>query len=758
MTKVGSVEYDVKINASDLDKQLRDVNKRISDVVKNRGDLSIGSKVEGISESTRQSFIDTSSAIGTVAVAYKGLQGVAGFFSHASEAANRYERAMLGLRSVSTAFIGDSKGAEQAARGLASDGLMPISDAATGLKNLLAAGFGLDQAVALMQRFKDSAAFGRQGSLEFGEAIRGATEGIKNGNSALVDNAGVTKNLSVMLQEAGYSAQDLMNASSDAGVRQAIFNGIMRETNTQVGDAAKFSQTYEGQQAALAAANEDVSVTIGKIAQAVSVGFIKPAVDFIRKNKEMIAVVLVGASVFVGAVLPIMAVSKAITILGVVAKVAAAGPLGWLALAIGGIAGVGAGMAAVNILSGLNEELSNIPDVSKKAGGGMDEVGAAAGRNAKKIADLKEKISKVWDDYYRDLKGISVRHQETIDDLTKQIADANADYNQKVKERSIEFGKQQRKEQESHDKKVKVLTAQINFLQKYNNEFNKKKLTQLQFQLAKETNLHKQQMAQLEADNQAQLDIEKERRDKRIAELQADLDKENAFMNRHRDEISRVRGLMLDDEIQSLQRRRDEQIKSYQKQAQDAYIGGANAGNQFQKGALEEMKKITEKIKQIGGQSGADFWGSFGQAGRDISGGFRNIAEYGPFALFGGGWIWTWKGLKGRMSGLGEHGRSGGGGGGGGGGGFSVGGFTGRGGKYEVAGIVHRGEYVLPQEMVNQNTGTPKWDKINRTTTNHQTINININGTFATSAIERRKVAEQIVQAINQAQKAKGIM
>jgi hypothetical protein len=41
-----------------------------------------------------------------------------------------------------------------------------------------------------MNRFKDSAAFGRQGALEFGQAIVGATEGIKNGNSALVDNAG----------------------------------------------------------------------------------------------------------------------------------------------------------------------------------------------------------------------------------------------------------------------------------------------------------------------------------------------------------------------------------------------------------------------------------------------------------------------------------------------------------------------------------------------------------------------------------------
>lgn len=750
MTKVGSVEYDVRINASDLDKQLSNINKRITDAVKNRGDLDIGTKIQGVPESTKKSFYETAAAIGAVAVAYKGIQSSVGVFTNASAAANRYESAMLGLRSVSLAFIGDSRGAEQAARSLASDGLMSVGDAATGLKNLLAAGFGLNQAITLMQRFKDSAAFGRQGSLEFGEAIRGATEGIKNGNSTLVDNAGVTKNLSVMLQEAGYSAQDLMNASSNAGIRQAIFNGIMRETNAQVGDAAKLSETAAGGQARFGAATEQLNARIGELTNNAFGGFVNSAADFIKNNKDMIATVAVGASVFIGVVGTIFAVSKAIAVLATVAKVAA-GPLGWITLALGAIAGVGAGVAAANAIDKLNKGMADTSDNAKKAGSGLNNVGNSASKAAKKIADLKEKISKVWDDYYRDLKGIGVRHQETINDLTKQIADANADYNQKVKERTIEFGKQQRKEQESHDKKVKVLTTQINFLQRYNNEFNKRKLAQLQFQLAKETTLHRQQMAQLEADNQAQLDIEKERRDKRIAELQADLDKENAFMNRHRDEISKVRGLMLDDEIQSLQRRRDEQIASYNKQAQDAGGWGGAIGQNLQNGIMSTLgNNLNSRINSLLGQAGSSGGTNFVQSAIDtIQNGWN-----GFYSSWIDGWFKTFYGSKEFDTSTQKwvHKRSGGGGG------FSVGGFTGRGGKYEPAGIVHRGEYVLPQEMVNQNTGMPKWDKINRTTNNQQTININVNGTFATSAIERRKVAEQIVQAINQSQKAKGIV
>jgi tape measure domain-containing protein len=40
--------------------------------------------------------------------------------------------------------------------------------------------------------------------------------------------------------------------------------------------------------------------------------------------------------------------------------------------------------------------------------------------------------------------------------------------------------------------------------------------------------------------------------------------------------------------------------------------------------------------------------------------------------------------------------------------GFAQGGFTGQGRADEVAGLVHRGEFVIPKNLVDQNTGTPK--------------------------------------------------
>lgn len=115
------------------------------------------------------------------------LAGIMKALKEATNTTVEFRNAMMGLESVAKGTGQDLDATKKAAQSLTSDGLMPLSDAATGLKNLLLTGFSLDEATVLMNRFKDSAAFGRQGTLEFGEAIRTATEGIKNGNSILVD-------------------------------------------------------------------------------------------------------------------------------------------------------------------------------------------------------------------------------------------------------------------------------------------------------------------------------------------------------------------------------------------------------------------------------------------------------------------------------------------------------------------------------------------------------------------------------------------
>lgn len=205
-----------------------------------------------------------------------------------TDASNELNNALIGLNSVARAFKQDTDKAKQAAIDLASDGLMSVKSAADSLKNLLATGFSLPEAINLMKGFKDAAAFNRQGTLEFGQAIEGATQGIKNQNSILVDNAGITKNLSLILKDAGYSVQDLSNVTSDAEVRQALYNGILKEASIFQGDAARSAETLAGKQAALATEIFNLKAKIGDQLAPIMLSFIKITSDVAGKVSDFV--------------------------------------------------------------------------------------------------------------------------------------------------------------------------------------------------------------------------------------------------------------------------------------------------------------------------------------------------------------------------------------------------------------------------------------------------------------------------------------
>jgi len=272
------------------------------------------------------------------AAAGLALNQVVNWLEKSVDAAVKQQNALMGLSSVAKGTGNDIDATKKAAQELASDGLMPLGDSAAGLKNLLAAGFSLPQAIKLMERFKDSAAFGRQGSLEFGQAIVGATEGIKNGNSALVDNAGVTKNLSNMLVDAGYSAQDLAKAGDDVGVRMALYNGIIKETTNQQGDAAKLADSFGGALARQKTQATNLQVAIGTALQPVLTKIMETIapllekfVNWVKENPKLVAAiaatvtVLLGLLAVFGIVGAAIAAFMAIGTVGVVAAAVAAG-------------------------------------------------------------------------------------------------------------------------------------------------------------------------------------------------------------------------------------------------------------------------------------------------------------------------------------------------------------------------------------------------------------------------------------------------
>lgn len=267
----------------------KEISRLNQEIAKTKSQLQ---GLSGVAKNTGDSFKGLATqmfqaGIGVASV-YQALISLKQGLADTIKMATTYQNAFIGATSVAQKFGINTEDLNRAMMDLTADGLMPMADAAVGLKNLMASGFNLEESINLMKGFKDSASFNRQAALSFGEAIRSATEGIKNGNSILVDNAGITKNLSIILKEAGYSERDLMKVVSDANVRLALYNGLLKETSVFTGDADVLTKTWAGSMSVLDKAIWDAQASIGTAIQNAILNseLLKPVIQWLREVAE----------------------------------------------------------------------------------------------------------------------------------------------------------------------------------------------------------------------------------------------------------------------------------------------------------------------------------------------------------------------------------------------------------------------------------------------------------------------------------------
>lgn len=417
------------------------------------------------------------------AAATAAFAGIVLAIRGAIEAANEYNNAMVGLKSLAEGTGQDFGDLQAAAEDLASDGLMTVADAAASLKNLLARGFSADEAVQMLERLKDAAAFGRQSSLSLGEAVRSASEGIKNENSILVDNAGVTKNVAVMWEEyaatIGKSAANLTQAER----RQAEYNGIMQETAYQVGDAARYAEAFAGKQAALEAATLRVNQALGASVQGALTPLLEavtPIVDalagWIERNPELTAGIVAATTagvaltaVVAGAIPMVKSLAAAFATLH-----ASMGVVGAISLAVGALAGIAAACAnARSPLQELNEELEGLQDeleqLSTSAGNAEQalavlESGAAT---TDELAAAKQRLAEIFPALvvgYDSEGNVILANNDLIREqieLTKELRRLKQQEAQEVSAQAVEEAKKHRDELEGVLRQLEAEKAQL---------------------------------------------------------------------------------------------------------------------------------------------------------------------------------------------------------------------------------------------------------------------------------------------------------
>ena len=187
------------------------------------------------------------------------------FGKKASSAARELSDAMVGLKSIMDSMGRSFSSAQSFIEEYTEDGLVPAANAVAAYKNLAMRGYDDSQIRKVMTALKDASAYGRAANLSMGDAVQSATEGLKNENSILVDNAGVTKNVAKMWEDYAKSIGTTAANLTQEQKIQAEVNGILEETKHQTGDAAKVAGTLSGQLQQTSFRLNELMVAVGNI-------------------------------------------------------------------------------------------------------------------------------------------------------------------------------------------------------------------------------------------------------------------------------------------------------------------------------------------------------------------------------------------------------------------------------------------------------------------------------------------------------------
>lgn len=221
-------------------------------------------QVKQATAGTENAFATSMKKVGGFIAGAFAVKKIADFTKSAISSATQVQAAWTGLKSIADGTGKSFASAQNFIAQYTKDGLVSINEATSAYKNLLSRGYDTTQIENTMNALKDSAAFGRQASYDLGEAVVSATEGLKNENSILVDNAGVTKNVAKMWEDWAKAHNTTTSAMTQAQKIEAEYNGILNETKFQTGDAATYTKTFGGQVQMLKMSFSNLQIAVGK--------------------------------------------------------------------------------------------------------------------------------------------------------------------------------------------------------------------------------------------------------------------------------------------------------------------------------------------------------------------------------------------------------------------------------------------------------------------------------------------------------------
>lgn len=234
-TNVGQLVIDLKIKTEALEKGLETAKKKLQEIEQNNN------KVQNSNKNLEASYLAMS------ATAVLALNKIVGAIKECINEYNSYTQAMSGLNNIADYTGQNIEELSTIMQKYTKYGLTQ-TDLATAIKNFSLMGYTVEETEKMIEALTNSAISNRQACYSVSEAVKVASEGYKNGLSTLSDAAGVTENLSVMLDNYAKSIGKTSSQLTEAEKNQAYLNRTMYAAEPFAGAMEDYLDSLAGKQ------------------------------------------------------------------------------------------------------------------------------------------------------------------------------------------------------------------------------------------------------------------------------------------------------------------------------------------------------------------------------------------------------------------------------------------------------------------------------------------------------------------------------
>lgn len=348
-TKIGQLVIDLKIKTEALEKGLETAKKKLQQIEEENKNLKNSNK------DLDASFIITSASI------VASLMKIDGIIKDCANEYKSYTQAMSSLSDVAD-YTGQDL---EDLGGIMNkfNSYMTQSDLATTIKNFSLMGFTAEQTEQMIEALTNSAIRNRNANYTVSEAVRVASEGYRQGLSTLSDSAGVTENLSVMLDNYAQSIGKTASQLTETEKNQAYLNRTMYAAQPFAGAMSDYMDSLAGKEGQYSQALRETQVaytealepTLVKITE-MKTNLIKLLGDLINNNNSATKVITAFIATLLTATVIVTGTTTAIKLYRK-AVVEATASTKAFKIAIGGIFAVSAVVGIITAITSAQEEL-----------------------------------------------------------------------------------------------------------------------------------------------------------------------------------------------------------------------------------------------------------------------------------------------------------------------------------------------------------------------------------------------------------------